>query len=139
MGKKFLTIVAAFYSIYWAISIHETGIMEGYIIPWLLLWVNYGVAVWTVFVDGHEAAVEHLRREGIRYNNKYRYLPAVFYAVAGLILYYVAFRYFDSQGIIWGAVVPAIYLIVVEVVSRFVWASKLSRARRRRRHKKRRG
>lgn len=136
MNKRFLTIVAAFYSIYWAIAIYETSIMEGYI-PWLLLWINYGVAVWTVFVDGHEAAVEHLRRERIRYNNKYRYLPAVFYAVAGLILYYVAFRYFDSQGIIWGAVVPAIYLIFIEVVSRFVRASKLSRVRRRKRRRRR--
>lgn len=127
------------YTLYWVaiVTRFNLGTMESYV-SWTVLWLSYGVLSGSVFNRGHEMAVEHLREEGIRYDNKYRYLPACVCAVVGLIAYYAAFRYFDFQDNPWGAVVPAAYLILMEVVSRFVWAGKLTRARRRKRHNTRR-
>ncbi len=139
MKKMLFPFACVCYVIYWGgiMTKFYLGTMESYIL-WTVLWLNFGVLSGSVFNRGHEMAVEHLREEGIRYDNKYRYLPACVCAVVGLITYYAAFKYFDAQDNPWGAVVPAIYLIFMEVVSRFVWAGKLSRVRRRKRHKRRR-
>ena len=140
MKKMLFPSACVAYTLYWVgiMTRFNLGTMESYII-WTVLWLNFGVLSGSVFNRGHEMAVEHLREEGIRYNNKYRYLSACVCAVMGIIGYYAAFKYFDSQDNPWGAVAPAAYLILMEVVSRFVWAGKLSRVRRRKRHNIRRG
>ena len=139
MKKMLFPFVCVAYALYWVAIMTRFNLdtMESYVI-WTVLWLSFGVLSGLVFIRGHKMAVEHLREEGIRYDNKYRYLPACVCAVVGLITYYAAFKYFDVQDNPWGAVVPAIYLIFMEVVSRFVWAGKLTRVRRRKRRNIRR-
>ena len=130
VAKKigFLTLCIA-YTLYWIaiMTRFNLGTMESYVI-WTLLWLGFGVLSALVFDRGHEIAMKHLKAEGIRYNNNngHRYLPA-YVCVGGLVGYYIAFKYFDSRGILWGAMMPASYFIFMEVASRFVRASKLTR------------
>lgn len=146
MKKRMLLLVAVcfFYLLYWFawsnqdISITEDTVVWAQYVLWTLLWLTYGLLCFFVFITGHKMTIKHLRMERISCDNGHIYLLSRFFCVGGLILYCATFKYFYFECIYWCAAVPTMYLVILETVSHFVRAGKLSRVQRRRHHKKRR-
>lgn len=140
----FLATVCFFYLLYWVawsnqnIHLIEDTVVWAQYVLWALLWLVYGLLCLFVFITGRKMAIKHLKMEEINCDNKHIYPLSCFFCVGGLILYCATFRYFYFECIYWCAAVPTIYLAILETVSHFVRAGKLTRARRRKRHSTRR-